>query len=186
VKADDSAIRSILTQMAFFQYDRSELSDQDQSTLAAKVPILAANPAVSIRVAGNCDDRGSDEYNLALGQRRAQSAKRYLTEHGIADTQISVISYGKERPISSGDTEAAWAQNRNDQFEITSSGDLPRGRIRRTRPIFPLARHRSVRRTGRSHRYDGRAGRPPTRVDDPRSVPRPPRRRELDPGSELD
>ena len=123
VKADDSAIRSILTQMTFFQYDRSELSDQDQSTLAAKVPILAANPAVSLRVAGNCDDRGSDEYNLALGQRRAQAAKRYLTEHGIADTRISVISYGKERPISSGDTEAAWAQNRNDQFEITSGGN---------------------------------------------------------------
>jgi peptidoglycan-associated lipoprotein len=122
-KVDDSAIRSTLAQMTFFAFDRSELSDQDQSTLAAKVPILAANPTVAIRVAGNCDDRGSDEYNLALGQRRAQAAKRYLTEHGIADTRISVISYGKERPISSGDTEAAWAQNRNDQFEITSGGN---------------------------------------------------------------
>jgi peptidoglycan-associated lipoprotein len=120
-KVDDSAIRSILTQMTFFQYDRSDLTGQDETTLAAKIPILAANPSVALRVTGNCDDRGSDEYNLALGQRRAQAAKRYLTQHGIAETRISVISYGKERPISSGDNEAAWAQNRNDQFEITSS-----------------------------------------------------------------
>lgn len=123
-KIDDSAIRSALTQMTFFAYDKSELSDQDQSTLAAKVPILAANPGVAIRVAGNCDSRGSDEYNLALGQRRAQTAKRYLTEHGIADSRIAIISYGKERPISSGDNEASWAQNRNDQFEITTGGDV--------------------------------------------------------------
>jgi peptidoglycan-associated lipoprotein len=125
-KVDDSSIRSLLTQMTFFAYDQSELSSDDQTTLAAKVPILAANPAVSIRVAGNCDDRGSDEYNLALGQRRAQAAKRYLTEHGVADSRISIISYGKEHPISAGDTEAAWAQNRNDQFEITSGGDVLR------------------------------------------------------------
>ena len=125
-RVDDSAIRSALTQMTFFAYDRSELSSDDQTTMAAKVPILAANPSVMIRVSGNCDDRGSDEYNLALGQRRAQAAKRYLTEHGISDNRIAIISYGKEHPISSGDTEAAWAQNRNDQFEITSGGDVLR------------------------------------------------------------
>lgn len=125
-KVDDSAIRSLLTQMTFFALDKSDLSADDQTTLAAKVPILAANPSVSIRVAGNCDNRGSDEYNLALGQRRAQAAKRYLTQHGIADSRIATISYGKERPISAGDTEAAWAQNRNDQFEITSGGDVLR------------------------------------------------------------
>jgi peptidoglycan-associated lipoprotein len=122
-KVDDSAVRSVLTQMTFFSLDQSALTDQGQATLAAKVPILAANPSVAIRVAGNCDERGSDEYNLALGQRRAQAAKRYLTEHGIAETRIAIISYGKERPISSGANEAAWAQNRNDQFEITAGGD---------------------------------------------------------------
>jgi len=120
-KVDDSGIRSTLAQMTFFAFDRSELTDQDQTTLAAKVPILAANPTVAIRVAGNCDDRGSDEYNLALGQRRAEAAKRYLTGHGIATTRVTTISYGKERPISAGDNEASWAQNRNDQFEVTSS-----------------------------------------------------------------
>jgi peptidoglycan-associated lipoprotein len=123
-RVDDSAIRSALTQMAFFEFDKSSLTDQDETTLAAKVPILSANPGVAIRVAGNCDDRGSDEYNLALGQRRAVAAKRYLTEHGVSDSRIAIVSYGKERPISSGDNEAAWAQNRNDQFEITSGGDV--------------------------------------------------------------
>ena len=125
-KVDDGAIRSLLTQMTFFALDKSELSADDQATLAAKVPILAANPSVMLRVAGNCDNRGSDEYNLALGQRRAQAAKRYLTQHGISDSRIAIISYGKEHPISVGDTEAAWAQNRNDQFEITSGGDVLR------------------------------------------------------------
>jgi peptidoglycan-associated lipoprotein len=109
--------------MTFFAYDQSTLTSDGQAALAAKVPILSANPAIALRVAGNCDARGSDEYNLALGQRRAQTAKRYLTDHGIAETRIAVISYGKERPVSPGDNEAAWAQNRNDQFEITSGGD---------------------------------------------------------------
>jgi peptidoglycan-associated lipoprotein len=122
-RVDDGAVRAILTQMAFFDFNKSNLTDQDESTLSAKLPILAANPNVAIRVAGNCDDRGSDEYNLALGQRRADAAKRYLIEHGVADSRVSTISYGKERPVSQGDNEAAWAQNRNDQFEITSGGD---------------------------------------------------------------
>jgi peptidoglycan-associated lipoprotein len=122
-RVDDGAVRAILTQMAFFDFDKSSLTGQDESTLAAKVPILNANPSVAIRVAGNCDDRGSDEYNLALGQRRADAAKRYLIEHGVSDSRVTTISYGKERPISQGDNEAAWAQNRNAQFEITSGGD---------------------------------------------------------------
>jgi peptidoglycan-associated lipoprotein len=94
------------------------------------VQILAADPAVTLRVDGNCDDRGSDEYNLALGQRRAEAAKRYLSEHGIASARIATISYGKEHPIASGDSEQARAQNRNDQFEITGGGDALRGQGR--------------------------------------------------------
>jgi peptidoglycan-associated lipoprotein len=124
------ALRAQLTQMTFFDFDQAELTGQDKATLDAKVPILAANPAVQIRVAGNCDDRGSDEYNLALGQRRAAASKRYLTEHGIDGARIATVSYGKERPIASGDTEPARTQNRNDQFEITAGGDaltLPTG-----------------------------------------------------------
>lgn len=125
-RAADAA-RNVLTQMAFFDFDKAELSDQDRTTLDAKIPILAANPAVQIRVDGNCDDRGSDEYNLALGERRATASKRYLTEHGVDASRISVISYGKEHPIASGATEDVWAKNRNDQFEIVSGGDRLRG-----------------------------------------------------------
>jgi peptidoglycan-associated lipoprotein len=122
-RAKADAARAALARMTFFAFNKSDLTDQDQTALAAKVPILAANPAIAIRIAGNCDDRGSDEYNLALGQRRAQASKRYLVDHGIADGRIATISYGKERPIAAGEDEAAWARNRNDQFEITAGSD---------------------------------------------------------------
>src|SRR6185312_14892320 len=94
-----------------------------RATLDAKIAALSANPDVKLRVAGNTDDRGSDEYNLALGQRRAASAKRYLTDHGITADRIDVISYGEERPVATGEDEAAWSQNRRDEFEITAGGD---------------------------------------------------------------
>lgn len=114
------AARNTLMQMTFFDFDRSDLTDQDRTTLDAKIPILQSNPTLRIRIDGNCDDRGSDEYNLALGQRRAAMAKRYLTDHGVDASRIDIISYGKERPVAQGDNEAAWAQNRNDQFEIVA------------------------------------------------------------------
>jgi peptidoglycan-associated lipoprotein len=118
-----AAARNTITQLIYFDFDKSDLSDQDKATLDAKIPILNANPSLHIRVAGNCDARGSDEYNLALGQRRASAAKRYLTDHGVDASRVDVISYGKEKPIAQGDTEEAYAQNRNDQFEITAGGD---------------------------------------------------------------
>jgi len=118
-----AAARNTITQVIYFDFDKASLSDQDKATLDLKIPILNANPGLHIRVAGNCDARGSDEYNLALGQRRAAAAKRYLTDHGIDVSRIDVISYGKEKPVAQGDTEEAYAQNRNDQFEITAGGD---------------------------------------------------------------
>lgn len=120
--AASTAARTALTQMTFFEFGKSDLTDQSQEMLSAKVAILAANPGIAIRVDGDCDERGSDEYNLALGQRRAQAAKRYLVEQGISADRIATISYGNERPISHADTEAGWAENRNDQFEITAGG----------------------------------------------------------------
>jgi peptidoglycan-associated lipoprotein len=118
-----AAARNTITQLIYFDYNKADLTDQDKATLDAKIPVLNANPGLRIRVAGNCDARGSDEYNLALGQRRAAAAKRYLTDHGVDASRIDVISYGKERPVAQGDTEEAYAQNRNDQFEITAGGD---------------------------------------------------------------
>lgn len=122
-RVNGEQMRQTLAQMTFFDFARALLTDQDRATLDAKIPILLDNPGLHIRVDGSCDDRGSDEYNMALGQRRAAAAKRYLTDHGVDPSRIDIISYGKERPIAQGNDEAAWARNRNDQFEIVAGGD---------------------------------------------------------------
>jgi peptidoglycan-associated lipoprotein len=118
-----AAARSALVAKVFFDYDKSDITDQGKAILDAKVPILSTNPGIRIRIEGNCDRRGSDEYNLALGQRRAAAAKRYLTDHGIDAGRIDIISYGAERPVAEGDTEDAYSQNRRDEFAIVAGGD---------------------------------------------------------------
>lgn len=124
--AAQAAMRASLTAMIHFDYDKSDLRADAQAILDAKIPILLANPDVTIRIAGNTDERGSTEYNLALGQRRAATAKRYLTDHGVADSRIETVSYGEERPIAQGEDETAWQQNRRDEFDVTggASGQL--------------------------------------------------------------
>lgn len=114
--------RTTLLEMVHFDFDASDLRADDRAILDAKVPILQANPAVAIRISGHTDERGSDEYNLALGQRRAAAVKAYLTQHGIAESRIETISYGEERPIAEGSDESAWSQNRRAEFEITAGG----------------------------------------------------------------
>jgi peptidoglycan-associated lipoprotein len=118
-----AAARAALVASIHFDFDKSDLRDQDRAILDSKVPVLNANPGLRIQIAGNCDKRGSAEYNLALGQRRAAAAKRYLVEHGIDAGRIDVISYGKEHPVDNGDTEEAYAQNRRDDFVIVAGGD---------------------------------------------------------------
>lgn len=118
-----AAMRNTLAQAIYFEYDSDVLSDDARAKLDAKLVIMTANPALRLRIAGSTDERGSDEYNLALGQRRAAAAKRYLAQHGIADERIDVISLGEERPTSQGHDESAWTQNRRDEFEITAGGD---------------------------------------------------------------
>ncbi len=87
------------------------------------MPILQANTAASrCALSGHTDERGSDEYNLALGQRRAAAVKAYLVQHGIAESRIETVSYGEERPIAQGSDESAFAQNRRAEFEITAGG----------------------------------------------------------------
>lgn len=113
-------LRTTLTAMVHFDYDQSDLRAEDRAILDAKIPVLQANPNVKIRVAGHTDERGSDEYNLALGQRRAATVKRYLVEHGVADARIETVSYGEERPAAQGSDESAYAQNRRAEFEITA------------------------------------------------------------------
>ena len=96
----------------FFAYDSYSLSASAQATLNKQAKWLKANPSVAIAVEGHADERGTREYNLALGDRRASSVKDYLMSQGISSNRISTISYGKERPVKSGSNDTAWAQNR--------------------------------------------------------------------------
>ncbi len=119
-------VRGMIAAMIHFDYDKSVLRGDDIGTLDQKVAVLQANPDLRIRISGHCDERGSDEYNLALGNRRATAAKQYLVSHGIDAGRIETISYGEERPLAQGHDEGAWAQNRRDEFEIIGGGDVLR------------------------------------------------------------
>jgi len=116
-------VRSTLAAMIHFDYDKSNIRGDDMGVLDQKVAILQANPDLRIRIGGHCDERGSDEYNLALGNRRAQSAKQYLVSHGIDAGRIETQSWGEEKPLVDGHDESAWSQNRRDEFEVTGGGD---------------------------------------------------------------
>ncbi len=117
------ALRNALAEMVHFDYDRSEIRSVDEATLDRKSAILTANPALRIRISGHADERGSDEYNLALGNRRAASVKRYFVNKGVDAGRLDVASYGEERPIAQGANEEAWYQNRRAEFEVLSGGD---------------------------------------------------------------
>jgi peptidoglycan-associated lipoprotein len=97
----------------FFEFNSSTLTDAAQATLDKQAAFLAKYPNDRFQIAGNCDDRGTEEYNLALGNRRANAAKEFLVAKGIASSRLTTISYGKDRPTALGDNEEAWAQNRN-------------------------------------------------------------------------
>jgi len=117
------AVRTLLATLIHFDYDKAIIRGGDAAVLDQKVAILQANPGLRIRISGHCDERGSDEYNLALGNRRATAAKQYVVSHGIDAGRIETVSYGEERPLASGHDEEAWAQNRRDEFEILSGGE---------------------------------------------------------------
>jgi peptidoglycan-associated lipoprotein len=102
----------------FFDYDTDDIRADAQATLSKDASYLASHPDVKVVIGGYCDDRGSNEYNLALGQKRADSAKNALITAGVAASRIRVISYGKEKPFCSESTEECWQLNRRDGFTI--------------------------------------------------------------------
>ncbi|NVN98034.1 MAG: peptidoglycan-associated lipoprotein Pal [Geobacteraceae bacterium] len=104
----------------FFDFDSFSLSDSARQALTRNFAVLKQVPEAQIRIEGNCDELGSDEYNLALGERRAQAAASYLTTLGISGKRLSTISYGKEKPADPGHDENARAKNRRDDFVITN------------------------------------------------------------------
>jgi peptidoglycan-associated lipoprotein len=101
-----------------FDFDQFTLSSEARKILGENAKYLNTNSGVQVVVEGHCDERGSDEYNLALGESRALAAKNYLVSLGISDKRLSVISYGEEKPLVLGETEEAWAQNRRAEFKV--------------------------------------------------------------------
>ena len=104
----------------YFDLDQYRLSADAQGILKRQAAWLSSYPDVNILVAGNCDERGTREYNLALGERRASVVKNYLVDLGVDPARIQTVSYGKERPLALGSNEASWAQNRNGFTQLIS------------------------------------------------------------------
>lgn len=104
----------------YFDFDKSIVRPDQVERLEANALFLRENPGIEVRIEGNCDNRGSNEYNMALGERRAMGVKKYLVNLGIADSRLGTLSYGEERPLIPGNDEAAWAVNRRGDLVIVS------------------------------------------------------------------
>jgi peptidoglycan-associated lipoprotein len=118
-----ASARAILEQRVHFDYDESAIRPDAQQILNQKLAILRASPQVQIRLEGHTDERGSVEYNQALGSRRAQSVLEFFTQQGLPATRFQTTSFGEERPLVNQSNESAWAQNRRVEFIIVSGGD---------------------------------------------------------------
>jgi peptidoglycan-associated lipoprotein len=110
----------------YFDFDSSEIKGEGTDIVSAHAKYLAANPGTRVRLEGHTDERGSREYNIGLGERRAQSVRRALLLQGAADAQISTVSYGEERPAVPGHDEAAWAKNRRVEIVYLASAPTPK------------------------------------------------------------
>lgn len=102
----------------YFDFDSSDVRGDQVSRIQVNADFLKNNPNVAIRIEGNCDSRGTNEYNMALGERRALSAKKYLMNLGVSEARMTTVSYGEERILLHGHDELSWAQNRRDDFVI--------------------------------------------------------------------
>lgn len=117
-RAAEQAMNQFLNEHIYFGFDSAQLSAMAQATLKRKAAWLQENAGATVTIEGHCDERGTNEYNLALGERRAESARAYLMDLGISATRLSTISYGEERPLDARSTEEAWAKNRRGQFKL--------------------------------------------------------------------
>jgi peptidoglycan-associated lipoprotein len=120
LERETAGAREVLTEIIFFEYDSDQISGQAEETLRLKAAVLAANPNVRLRIEGHADQRGSTEYNLALGQRRAEAVRAFLANYGVNPDRFATVSFGKERPLVEGDGEDSWARNRRAEFGIVS------------------------------------------------------------------
>ena len=122
-----SRARDVLTETVYFDFDESELTANAERILRAKVDVLRANPSLQMSLQGHADERGSTEYNLALGTRRAEAVREFFTGFGLQANRFAITSFGEERPAVRASNEQAWAQNRRAEFVITS-GSIDPGR----------------------------------------------------------
>lgn len=114
----NAAVQTITDGIVYFDYDKYDVKSEYTGMLQQKAELMKAYPDIRVRIAGNCDERGTQEYNLALGERRARAVYDYLVMLGVNPSQLEMVSYGKERPAVSGDTPEAWALNRRDNFDV--------------------------------------------------------------------
>jgi peptidoglycan-associated lipoprotein len=122
VTRETERVRGMLGEMINFDFDKSNIRAGDAAILDRKIAILQANAGVTITITGHCDERGSDEYNLALGNRRALAAKEYMVNRGISADRVTTASRGEEQALDPAGTEDAWARNRRDEFALAVGG----------------------------------------------------------------
>jgi len=111
-------MRSIMAEMVFFDYDMADIRADSRAVLDRKARVMRDEPSVRIRIEGHADDRGSTEYNLALGSRRAEAVRTYLTGVGVQAPRIEITTYGESRPLERGASESAWSRNRRAEFAV--------------------------------------------------------------------
>jgi peptidoglycan-associated lipoprotein len=112
-------VRAFEAEGIYFDFDKSEIRAEAKAILEKKAAWLRANPSYKVKIEGNCDDRGTNEYNLALGDRRAKAAQKYLNALGISMDRMSTISYGEEKPTCNEKNEKCWSKNRRDDFKLS-------------------------------------------------------------------
>lgn len=116
-----AAIQQITDGRIFFAFDKFNIEPQYKEVLRQKAELMKRYPSIRVRIEGNCDARGTQEYNLALGERRARAAYEYMVMLGVNPGQLEMISFGKENPLVEGTGEAVWAKNRRDDFRVISN-----------------------------------------------------------------
>ena len=115
-----AAIQQITDGRVLFAFDKYQILPEYTQVLATKAELMKKYNTIKVRIEGNCDERGTQEYNLALGERRARAAYDYLVNNGVSPSQLEMISYGKENPAVDGHDESAWSQNRRDDFRVVA------------------------------------------------------------------
>ena len=121
---DPNAAERTTLGKVYFELDMATLSEEAKATLAENADVLSGNASVTVRVEGHADERGSTQYNIALGMRRATAVQNYLSSLGVATSRMEVVSYGEEKPAVQGGDESAWSRNRRVELAVTAGGDL--------------------------------------------------------------